>query len=83
LGGKHEIEDGHVAERSMLPHDRLRTIALRVGFAETLALPPVLAACPTHERLFFEKDQHWTSAGTRCAAPAVARLIAREIAGQP
>jgi hypothetical protein len=75
LGGDYEISNGRLAPDVMIPHERLRDVAVRSGFSRVVALPPLLAKCAESRRLFFPLDGHWNAAGTKCVTPAVADAI--------
>jgi hypothetical protein len=60
--------------------ERLTRVALAAGFSEALALSPLLRRHGGADALFFPEDGHWTAAGTRLVAPAVADAIARTAA---
>jgi hypothetical protein len=82
LGGSHEIADGHVVPGSMTPHAHLARAALESGFANVVALPPLLAGCQTTEALFYPEDGHWTAAATKCVAPMVSAEIASAVSAE-
>jgi hypothetical protein len=82
LGGDNEIDNGRLAAGAMIPHAHLARTAIGGGFSDAMALPPLLAECQSNQPLFFADDGHWTAAGTRCVAPAVAAAIAALTASQ-
>ena len=79
LGAEEDLEGGRVSHARMLPHEQLVTASLEIGFADAIALAPILTTYQGNERLFFHEDRHWTAAATRFVAPVVADTIIRSL----
>jgi hypothetical protein len=76
LGGGNEFENGKMKPTHMLPHQQLSRVALSSGFADTLAISPILGTYTGKEKLFFPVDGHTTAAAVKFVGPAVAEFIA-------
>jgi hypothetical protein len=82
LAARDAIESGRVTTTAASLEERLARAARASGFAEIVALSPLLATDRAIKPLFFPKDGHWTAAATELVAPAVAEAVARSAGGR-